>query len=282
MPLVSMKDYLAEARQQHYAIPLFDTPSVNAAIGTLRAAEALQAPVMLGIYNEWFDEPEIRAVCAGLAALAEDARVPVSLMLDHGRDFQQCIKAIRYGFTDVMFDGSALPFAENVSMTKWICEAAHAVGVGVEAELGHVGLGDDYDAAEVRDHFTQPALLEEFVAETGVDFLAVAIGTAHGEYRSMPKLDLDLLAQLNQISPVPLVMHGGSGLSEEQFRGSIGRGIAKVNFATHIFKTYEQRVAASAANGVTDIFTLEAMERDTFEDVCTTYLKLFGAAGKAH
>jgi ketose-bisphosphate aldolase len=212
-----------------------------------------------------------------MRALAEAAPVPVSLMLDHGKDFQQCVKAMRFGFTVVMFDGSALPVEENMRVTKMICEAAHGIGVGVEAELGHVGKGDAYDEEDVRAHYTQPATLEAFVRETGVDFLAVAIGTAHGDYKSTPKLDLKLLAELNAISSVPLVLHGGSGLSEEQFLGSIQNGIAKVNVATAIFKEYVKRV--STAKGA-DIIALEELERQTFADVCSYFLTLFGAAGK--
>ena len=281
MPLVNMKQILKDARKKHYAVPLFDTPTLNSAVGVLKAAEKTQSPVIFGMYSEWFEYPESKAVCAGLRVLAEDASVPVSLMLDHGTSYGQCIKAIRYGFTDVMFDGSALSFEKNMSITKQICEAAQAVNVGVEAEIGHVGMGDDYDEEDVRSHFTQPGMVEEFVAGTGVDYLAVAIGTAHGVYKSTPKLDLDLLAELNAVSTVPLVLHGGSGLSEEQFRGSIDGGIAKVNVATHIFKEFEKRIADAVADGTADIYAIEALEQNAFEDICAYYLKLFGAAGQA-
>ena len=274
MPLVTMKEILKDAREKHYAVPLFSTPTLNTAVGVLRAAEALNAPVIFGFYDLWIEYPEAQAVCAGIRALAEASPVPVSLMLDHGKDYQQCIKAIRYGFTDVMFDGSALPFEENVRITKMICEAAHGIGVGVEAELGHVGQGHSYDEADVKSHYTDPAKLKQFVDETGVDFLAVAIGTAHGEYKSTPKLDLELLTELNAISSVPLVLHGGSGLSEEQFLGSIDRGIAKVNVATAIFKEYVKRVSEAKDY---DIIALEEMERQTFADVCKYFLELFRA-----
>ena len=274
MPLVTMKEILKDAREKHYAVPLFSTPTLNTAVGVLRAAEAVNAPVIFGFYDLWIEYPEAHAVCAGIRELAENSSVPVSLMLDHGKSFKQCIKAIRYGFTDVMFDGSALPFEENVRITKLICEAAHGIGVGVEAELGHVGWGDQYDDANVKSNYTKPEMLEEFVKETGVDFLAVAIGTAHGDYKSTPKLDLDLLVELNAISRVPLVLHGGSGLSEAQFLGSIERGIAKVNVATAIFNEYVKRVS-EAKNY--DIIALEEMERQTFAEVCTYFLKLFRA-----
>jgi fructose-bisphosphate aldolase class II len=267
---------MVDGRQRGYAVPLFCVPSVNAAIGVVRAAEAEQAPVILGMYGACFMRPQAEAVCAGMRALAEEAAVPVSLMLDHGSSFLMCIKAIRNGFTDVMFDGSELPYEENAATTKLICDAAHSVGVRVEAELGHVGLGDAYDAASARAHFTQPDTVARFVAETGVDYLAVSFGTAHGDYKSAPELDLPLLAALNRVSPVPLAMHGGSGLSEDQFRGAIQRGIAKVNIGTHLYLNAARLIAASEG----DLFSVEDAITEGFRAKCEYYLRLFGASGK--
>lgn len=277
MPLVSIQQSMLDGRERHYAVPLFCAPSVNAAIGVLRAAEAEQAPVILGMYDTWFQQPQAEAVCAGMRALAAEASVPVSLMLDHGSGFGMCIKAIRNGFTDVMFDGSALPYAENAAATRLICEAAHAAGVQVEAELGHVGLGDEYDAASARDQFTQPDMVSRFVAETGVDYLAVSFGTAHGVYKSAPELDLALLAKLNAVSTVPLAMHGGSGLSEEQFHGAIDRGIAKINIGTNLYLYAAELIAKSKG----DLFSVEAAITEGFRSQCEYYLRLFGASGKA-
>lgn len=281
MALVSMKKTLLDARKNGFAVPLFDAPSLNAAVGVVRAAEAVQAPVILGIYNEWLQRPEAEAVCTGMRVLAERARVPVSLMLDHGGSYENCIKAIRFGFTDVMFDGSALPYEENARISRMIADTGKAIGVGVEAELGHVGSGADYELEEVRNHFTQPEMVEKFIEETGVDYLAIAFGTAHGEYKQTPQLDLDLLVRLNEISNVPLVMHGGSGLSNQQFLDSITRGICKVNVATVIFKDFERRIASKADAQQTDVFTVEEQLIEAFTTVCTQYLRLFNAAGKA-
>jgi len=281
MTLVSMKSMLSDAREKHYAVPLFDVPSLNAAIGVTRAAENLQAPVMLGMYDEWFQQPESEAICTGMCKLAQNASVPISLMLDHGSSYGNCIKAIRYGFTDVMFDGSALPFEENASVSRMIADAGHAVGVGVEAELGHVGLGSDYSIADAKSHFTQPDMVERFIHQTDIDYLAVAFGTAHGAYKQTPQLDLDLLAELNKISSVPLVMHGGSGLSRQQFLDAIESGICKINVATAIFQDFEARLAKQAAQQKTDIFTVQAEVIKSFTTVCMEYLELFGASGKA-
>ena len=277
MPLVSIQHSMIDGRERGYAVPLFCVPSVTTAIGVVRAAEEEHAPVILGMYGAWFMRPQAEAICAGMRALAAEASVPVSLMLDHGSSFAMCVKAIRNGFTDVMFDGSALPYEDNAATTKLICEAAHAVGVRVEAELGHVGLGDDYDAASARAHFTQPDMVARFVAETGVDYLAVSFGTAHGDYKSTPELDLPLLAALNAVSPVPLAMHGGSGLSEEQFRGAIARGIAKVNIGTHLYQHAAKLIAASQG----DLFSVEDAIAEGFRARCVDYLRLFCASGKA-
>jgi len=275
MPLVSIQHSMLDGRTRHFAVPLFCVPSVNSAIGVVRAAEAERAPVILGMYGAWFMRPQAEAVCAGMRALAAEASVPVSLMLDHGSSFAMCIKAIRNGFTDVMFDGSALPYAENAAISKLICEAAHTVGVQVEAELGHVGLGDDYDAASARKEFTQPDMVARFVEDTGVDYLAVSFGTAHGDYKSTPELDLPLLAELNKVSKVPLAMHGGSGLSEEQFRGAIERGIAKVNIGTHLYQNAAKLIAESRG----DLFSVEDAIVEGFREKCEYYLRLFGASG---
>jgi fructose-bisphosphate aldolase class II len=267
---------MVDGRARHYAVPLFCVPSVNAAIGVVRAAEEEQAPVILGMYGAWFMRPQAEAVCEGMRRLAADAAVPVSLMLDHGSSFAMCIKAIRNGFTDVMFDGSALPYAENAAITKLICQAAHSVGVKVEAELGHVGWGDDYDAASARADFTQPEMVARFAADTAMDYLAVSFGTAHGVYKSAPELDLPLLETLNQVSPVPLAMHGGSGLSVEQFRGAIERGIAKVNIGTHLYQNAARLIAESSG----DLFAVEDAIAEGFREQCVHYLRLFGASGK--
>ena len=281
MALISIKKTLLDARQNGYAVPLFDAPSLNAAVGVVRAAEAVHAPVIIGMYDGWLQSPGAEAVCTGMRVLAERASVPVSLMLDHGSSYENCIKAIRYGFTDVMFDGSMLPFEENARISQMIAKAGKAVGVGVEAELGHVGVGADYDIDKAKNYFTQPKMVEKFVKATGVDFLAIAFGTAHGEYKRTPQLDLDLLMRVNAVSPVPLVMHGGSGLSNEQFLGSISRGICKVNIATVIFKDFENRIREKAAEKQTDIFTVEEQLIESYITICTQYLMLFGTAGKA-
>ena len=176
------------------------------------ALEEANAPGIIAIYSGSFDQPNAAALAAYIRVRLEKLPQPASLMLDHGSSLEQCMRAIHLGFTDVMFDGSKLPYEENLATTKAIVRAAHAVGVKVEAELGHVGSGNEYqNFGGQRKGFTDPAAAERFAAETGVDFLAVAIGTAHGVYVGDPQIDLELLAEVRRRVSVPLVLHGGSG-----------------------------------------------------------------------
>ena len=157
MPLVSIVPLLRRAQAGRYAVPLFLTPEMLAAEGTVAALEDLGAPAAVGVYAPWIERPTARALSAYLVALAEGARVPVALMLDHGTTLEQCARAIRYGFSDVMFDGSSLPYEENVAATRTVVRMAHAAGVGVEAELGHVGTGAEYqEMGAQRVGFTDP------------------------------------------------------------------------------------------------------------------------------
>lgn len=172
----------------------FDTFDMHSADGMFAVLEEKRAPGIIAIYASGVERANARAFAAYIRARAEEATVPVSLMLDHGQNFEQCIKAISYGFTDVMYDGSSFPLEENIENTQAIVRAARAVEVCVEAELGHVGGGSEYQSyGALRKGFTDPDAVEEFVAETGVDLLAVAVGTAHGVYDGEPVIDLDLL-----------------------------------------------------------------------------------------
>jgi ketose-bisphosphate aldolase len=237
---------------------------------------------MVAIYASTMDRPNARALAAYIRARAEDSPVPVSLMLDHGRSFEECMRAIHYGFTDVMYDGSKLSFEENVETTRAVVRAAHAVGVPVEAELGHVGRGADYEDLDVRRQgYTDPDDAVRFVEQTGVDYLAVAIGTAHGLYRSEPQLDLELLSEIRARLEVPLVLHGGSGVTEAQFREAISRGISKINVATDLYVTTGRRLIEAAQAEGASYHALTGAAIASFEERCGYYLDLFGASGNA-
>ena len=281
MALVSVKEALKAAQAGGYALALFDTFDMPATDGMFQAFEEKRAHAFIGFYGGFFEQPNARANVAYIRECAATAKVPVSLMLDHGASFEQCIRAISLGFTDVMFDGSKLPLEENIAQTKLVVRAARAVGVAVEAELGHVGSGQEYlDFGAKRLGFTDPATVEKFVTETGVDFLAVAIGTAHGVYQGEPKLDIDLLRAIRQRVEIPLVMHGGSGLSDVQFRSAVENGIAKINVATELFMTSARRITDAARAKDLTYFDTSRIAAAAFRERCSFYIDLFGQSGK--
>jgi fructose-bisphosphate aldolase class II len=282
MPLVSILDELQKAQAGGYAIPCFDTFEMHGTMGILDAVEARRAPVMIGLYTRMFDQPNPRALTQYVRALAKEATVPVSIILDHGASFEHCIMALNVGFTDVMYDGSRLPFDENVANTREVVRAAHAVGAAVEAELGHVGTGSTYSQFGAQGKgFTDPAMVERFVQETGVDCLAVAIGTAHGLYDGEVNLALDLLADIRERVDIPLALHGGSGLSDAQFRAAVSGGIQKINIFTNLAVESTRRMRENARSEEASFRTMVTQIREAFRDECGRLLDVFGTTGKA-
>jgi fructose-bisphosphate aldolase, class II len=282
MTLVSIKDQLVKARRERYAVPLLDVFEMQGMEGIMDSATEKRAPTIIGIYSPTAALPNCRALAAYIRCRAEDTGVPIALMLDHGASVEQCLEVLRYGFTDVMYDGSRLPIEENIANTRRVVEAAHALGAGAEAELGHVGLGDEYDSfGGQRKGFTDPSLVEYFVAETGVDFLAIAFGNAHGLYKGEPHLDLELVAEIRRRVDIPLVMHGGTGLSDEQFRGAIAAGISKINFFTSIMNTATQNMQAACAKPGATMFQIYESIRPAYVQWCSHLYEVFGAAGRA-
>lgn len=282
MPLVSILNELKKAQAGGYAIPCFDTFEMHGTLGILDAAHAQRAPVMIGLYTAMFDRPNPRTFTEYVRALAQEADVPVSIILDHGASLEHCIKALHVGFTDVMYDGSKLPFEENVANTRIVVRMAHAVGAAVEAELGHVGTGSDYSQfGALGKGFTDPAQVERFVEQTGVDFLAIAIGTAHGLYDGEPALALDLLAEIRRRVDIPLVLHGGSGLSDAQFQAAISGGIQKINIFTNLAVESGRRMIEHARDPKASFFSLTDQIRQAFRDECARLFDVFGTTGKA-
>jgi fructose-bisphosphate aldolase, class II len=282
MPLVSIAAYLKRAQLEHFAVPLFDVEDSNCVEGVLLAAEEKKAPVIIAMYARLFDLPNIRAMAAYVRRRAQESSVPVSLMLDHGASFENVIKAIAFGFTDVMYDGSRLPIEQNIANSRSAAQAAHAVGIMVEAELGHVGQASDYRKISTeRTGFTDPATVAGFVEATGVDALAVAIGNAHGQYVGDPKLDLDLLRDIRSRIDVPLVLHGGSGIFEDDFRAAIRDGIAKINIATDLRLATRDGMIEAAKSDRFSYFDVAKVTTEGFRVRCGYHFDLFGATGKA-
>lgn len=234
MALVTSKDLLLDAQKNHYAIGAFNVENMEMVQAVIAAAEALSSPVIIQTTPGTLKYADPELYYANVAAAAKAAKVPVVMHLDHGSSFDLAMRCFRAGYTSVMIDGSHDPFEQNIAVTKSVVDACHAAGVPVEAELGKVGgKEDDLDGGE-GNGYTVPSEAAEFVEKTGVDSLAVAIGTAHGVYKGIPKLDLDRISQIRQVVSVPLVLHGTSGVPDDTVRECIARGMCKVNYATDL------------------------------------------------
>ena len=234
--LVSFKSILQDAYTGKYAVGAFNCLSLEHVIGAIRAAEELKSPIILQLAEVQFPCAPIELMAPVYLEAAKKASVPVAVHLDHGQSLETCMKAITLGFNSVMYDGANLPFDENVSQTAQIVRMAHAVGVDVEAELGKVGdtgFGGGEGTGEASpDVFTDVEESAEFIVRTGVDALAIAIGNLHGRYIATPRLNIDRLKEIEKRNEIPLVLHGGSGTSEEDFKSCIHNGISKINVAT--------------------------------------------------
>lgn len=253
--LVTLAELLGAAKRTPCAVGAINVPNLEAIRGVIEAAEELDSPVILQhaeVHENLVCLEEIGPI---MLDYARRATVPVAVHLDHGASFEMCMKAIRLGFTSIMYDASSKRYEDNLMETKEIVKIAHAAGVSVEAELGHIftsavgggeGRGSDSseDYADLEDVYTDPALAKEFVEQTGVDCLAIGFGTVHGIYLKEPKLDLNRILQIRDNIDIPFVMHGGSGVSEEDYRTAIKNGICKINYYTYMNKAGGQGVQA--------------------------------------
>ena len=232
MALVTMNEILPAARREHRAVGAFNIANYETARAVLQAAEAEAQPVIIQLYMRLFDSTKAYDLAGTLIRLAERANVPVALHLDHGDNLTQVENALKWGYTSVMYDGSRLPYDENVANTRVAVEMARKAGASSEAEIGHVAQGDETALTQVDEAV-------RFAEATGVDSLAVSIGTAHGYYKAEPKLDIERCRAIADALPnVPLVLHGGSGTPLADVRRSIEAGIAKINIATEFMDTY--------------------------------------------
>jgi len=237
MPLITMKEALKESVEKNYAVGAFVTCDHSFSEAIARAGEEKGVPIIMMVAEVGFQFMDLENFFPYVIERIRRSSIPIALHLDHARSYETVMKAIHFGCTSVMIDGSALRYEDNVALTKKVVEAAHAAGVSVEAELGHVagGAGNLRDGSVVdTSMFTNPEDAARFVEETGIDALAVAFGTVHGVYRDTPKLDLRRLEDIRRSVSIPLVMHGGSGLAAEDFRNAIRCGINKVNFFTEL------------------------------------------------
>lgn len=241
MPLVTSEKMLSDAQKGGYAVGAFNVENMEMVKAVLAAAEELKAPVMLQTTPGTIKYGTVETYAAIVKAEAEKVSVPVCLHLDHGNSFELAVQAMKAGYTSVMIDGSHEDFENNIAITKKVVDVAKAIGIPVEAELGKVG-GKEDDLEADADTNTDPMEAKEFAERTGISSLAVAIGTAHGFYVGTPVLDKPRVSAIKEVVSVPLVLHGASGLSEEDVRECVERGMCKVNFATELRAAYTAAV----------------------------------------
>ena len=276
--LANLNDILKKAQREHYAVGLFNTIDTDMLQAAISAAEEMASPIIIGTAEVLLPYGELKLIAPSVIAAAERASVPVVVHYDHGLTFERCMEALQLGFTSVMFDGSAGDAEKNLADTAEIVRIAHAMGATVEGEIGHVGEASTNDGA-LTDLYTTPEEAVSFVEATGVDALAVAIGTAHGVYKARPRLDIVRLQEIRAALDTPLVLHGGSGLSDEDFRNTIAAGIAKVNIFTDLCIAGTQAMRRGLEQGANYLDIRSARVEAIRQSVCRK-IELFGSAGK--
>lgn len=268
--LVNMNEVLRYAEEKGCCVGAFDTPNLEILMAVIRAAEKRNEPVI--IQHAQLHEPEmaIRIIGPIMVRMAKEAKVPVCVMLDHGEDMEYVKTALDLGFSAVMYDGSSKPYEENVRMTREVVELAKQYNANVEAEIGIVTghEGKTFEINDVSDAYTDPVLAAEYVKATGIDALAASVGTVHGFYATKPKLDFDRIEKIREMTGVPLVMHGGSGVSVEDTQHAIRCGIRKINYFSYMsnagVKGVEKLLAEKKVKYFHDLANaaIDAMEED--------------------
>ena len=280
--LVTMNDLLLPAKEKGYGIGFFNAVNVEMARAVIEAAEELHAPVMVGTAEILLPAMDLERVAEYLIPMAKKATGPVCVHYDHGLTFARCMEALQLGFTSIMYDCSTTSYEENVVQVAEMVKICHAMGVTVEGELGHVG--DNEGAGKLTnpsDFYTDPDMAADYVTRTGVDSLAVAVGNAHGDYKFPPKLDFERIDAIAKKTKLPLVLHGGSGLADEDFRVAVQKGICKVNIFTDIDKAGKAGVEAGIAAGEKTMMGLIPYEIAAMKKVVEEKIKLFGSVNQA-
>lgn len=277
--LVTLNDILLPAQKGHYAVGLFNTIDTDMLEAAITAAEEMRSPIIIGTAEVLLPYGELKLIAPSIISAAKRASVPVVVHYDHGLTFDRCIEALKLGFSSIMFDGSAGDDAKNKEDTREIVRIAHAMGATVEGEIGHVGNADTEDNA-TSDQYTTPDEAIEFLQETGVDALAVAIGTAHGAYKHKPHLDIERLKAIRSKVDTPLVLHGGSGLSDDDFRNTIREGITKVNIFTDLCKAGETAMAQGLEQNLSYL-EIRNNRVSAIREAVKEKIRLFGSANKA-
>lgn len=272
--LTDMKTLLDIAEKKGCAIPTFNVYNAETVLGAIFAAEEANSCVILQMYSRLFSNFEAQFMAPSILEAARNAKVKVAFHLDHGANDEVVTKALRWGCTGVMRDASTSPFEENVAILKNVVERAHAVGVSVEGELGHIGVAKDGVSTE----YTKVDEAKKFVDETGVDALAIMVGTAHGHYKQAPVLALDRIAEIHAATKAHLVLHGGSGVPDDQIQASVKAGIRKINFGTDVCCSFLDEVRRTSP----DLLAVDLFMKEPIQNVkrfCLSKIELLGAVG---
>ena len=279
--LVNMRDLLKDAQNGNYAVGSFSVANMEMVLGVLKAAEELNAPVILQIAEVRLKQSPLELIGPLMVAAAENAKTPVAVHFDHGKTEEKIGLALELGFTSVMFDGSHLPLDENIAQTKKIMAMVQEYDAAVEAEIGCVG-GSEDGSEDIAINCTKPDDAVRFVNETGVDALAIAIGNAHGNYKSTPKLRFDILEKCAELVDTPLVLHGGTGISPEDFVKCSKTGIKKINIATATFDMVEKTVHTCYNNDeIKGYYDLQGAEVQGAYENAKKHILIFGTDNKA-
>lgn len=279
--LVNMRELLADAQKGNYAVGSFSVANMEMVLGVLKAAQELNAPVILQIAEVRLKQSPLELIGPLMVAAAKNAKTPVAVHFDHGKTEKMISMALELGFTSVMFDGSHLPLEENIEETKKIVSMAKKYSAAVEAEIGCVG-GSEDGSEDIAINCTKPDDAVRFAAETEVDALAVAIGNAHGNYKFTPKLRFDILDECAKRVSAPLVLHGGTGISEEDFIRCAKTGIKKINIATATFDSVEKSVRdCYNENKINGYYDLQGAEVEGAYLNAKRHILIFGTDNKA-
>ena len=280
--LASLKEVVSIAKKGNYAVGSFNTPTLESLLAVLESAEELDVPVIIAHAQCHEDMAPLDRIGRVMVALAKASKVPVCVHLDHGEDIDYCKKAIDLGFTSVMIDLSTLSYEENVKGTREMVDYAHAHGVDVEAELGRLPQreGGTPSATPVvekpEDLYTDPKLVPDYIGRTGVDALAIAFGTAHGIYKVKPVLNFDIITKVREYTDIPLVMHGGSGISHDEYREVIKRGINKINYYSYMAYAGYAEAKATVEKKDADFYHVLAFNaKNAMKENVLTTLKVF-------
>jgi len=288
MSFVTTKEMLKEAQKGRYAVGAFNANNMEIIQAIVETAEEEKAPVILQASQGAIKYAGLDMIVAMVKAMAEKANIPVALHLDHGTDYHQNIKCLRAGFTSLMYDGSKLPFDENVEMTKKVVEMAHACDIPVEAELGQIGKMGDSDEPgvaleRVKESMAVPEEALKFVELTEIDFLAAAVGTIHGCRTPFAKLDIPRIERIRELTGVPLVLHGASGANDEEVKKGIAAGICKINIDTRIRMKFTEKMREIIKTNPEEIDPRKILgpAKDAAKEIIRDRIRVFGCNGKA-